>query len=138
MPDLEVRVRGLLSALSEEGVFMMVAKSYKCKKGKNMTHMVDMNIPTNSTSISGRIVDVIDFMKSIHYYFYGDLSIIREAAHNSIVGEAYYKALLYWNHGEGEMIPSNKCIWNHLRKLVVRYIEHGYVFDIEFIDELFN
>lgn len=66
--------------------------------------------------------------------------ILDDLSCNAILWNAYQNAFLAWNNGPAstDMIPSSKCIWYHLRKLIIRYIYAGVIFDECWLNVIFN
>ena len=65
---------------------------------------------------------------TVHRLFGGDNEILKKL-NNTIMGEAYYYAALFWNgNGGTEMIPSYKCWIVELRTTIFKYVKKGFVF----------
>lgn len=56
----------------------------------------------------------------------GQYEALEILAATSLLGEAYYNAVLAWNNGGTQMIPSSRCFYAHLKILTERLVRDGF------------
>lgn len=93
---------------------------------------------TGSTLVEVWVDDEIDIKETIHRalkFFKQFHMTISDAeqyealeilAKTTLLGEAYYNAVLAWNDGGTKMIPSSRCFYAHLKTLTERLVRDGF------------
>lgn len=74
------------------------------------------------------ISQTLEFFKQFHRTVSdaGQSDVLEILVKTSLLGEAYYNAVLAWNDGETQMIPSSACFFMHLEKLIKKLVLEGF------------
>ena len=106
-------------------------------------HFTGSSIPeiweNGNLNIKETIKSALNFFEDFHATVdeAQNCELVAILAENSLLGEAYVNAVLAWNHGDYQMVPSSLCFYCHLKLLMERLKRDGFEISEEWLESIF-